>query len=184
VNHKILLRKLCIRQHKSYKIIYVISCAPEGCAVRCSTIDNRHLTFNRHWFGNHVCTSICKKKKSNTNNIDKKWTPYNINESQEKHFCLNPPHVCVYPKPGHGLLKPHVVVFFALSDFRREVVVLFVDIGGIVSTFCYNYTKKKRNRSEQIHKAWSLQPSTRTETCLNSFTKAWAYQTPAKKKPV
>lgn len=124
------------------------------------------------------------KKKSNTNNIDKKWTPYNINESQEKHFCLNPPHVCVYPKPGHGLLKPHVVVFFALSDFRREVVVLFVDIGGIVSTFCYNYTKKKRNRSEQIHKAWSLQPSTRTETCLNSFTKAWAYQTPAKKKPV
>ena len=124
------------------------------------------------------------KKKSNTNNIDKKWTPYNINESQEKHFCLNPPHVCVYPKPGHGLLKPHVVVFFALSDFRREGVVLFVDIGGIVSTFCYNYTKKKRNRSEQIHKAWSLQPSTRTETCLNSFTKAWAYQTPAKKKPV
>ena len=39
---------------------------------------------------------------------------------------LIPPHFCAYPKTGHGFSTPY------LNGFRREVVIRFVDIGGIV----------------------------------------------------
>jgi hypothetical protein len=43
----------------------------------------------------------------------------------------NPPHCCAFPKPGPGFLMPYVNIFFLCAP-RCEVVVSFVDVGGIV----------------------------------------------------
>jgi hypothetical protein len=46
--------------------------------------------------------------------------------------CLTLPHLCACPKPCHRFPTIYVVVFFVNTDFKWEVVVCFVDIGGIV----------------------------------------------------
>ena len=38
--------------------------------------------------------------------------------------------VCIMPRPGFPTL--YVVVFFMFTDLRSEVIVYFVDIGGVV----------------------------------------------------
>jgi len=50
---------------------------------------------------------------------------------------LTPPHACACPTPGSGIATLYVVVFFVISEFviselSREVIVYFVNIGGIV----------------------------------------------------
>ena len=58
---------------------------------------------------------------------------------------LTPPHFCACPKPGHGFPTSYVVVFVVFSNFRwevivrREVIVRFVDIGGIDDHHCLNF---------------------------------------------
>jgi hypothetical protein len=43
------------------------------------------------------------------------------------------------PKPGPGFSTSYVVVFFVFSELRREVIVRFVDISGIVDHQCSNF---------------------------------------------
>ena len=45
---------------------------------------------------------------------------------------LTLPHCCAFPKPGPGLPKPYVVVFFVIDGFKWMVMIRFVDIDGIV----------------------------------------------------
>ena len=49
-----------------------------------------------------------------------------------------PVHFCAYPKPGSGFPTSYVVVFFFffINKLRCEVIVCFVDIGGIVDYLC------------------------------------------------
>ena len=49
---------------------------------------------------------------------------------------FNPAILCACPKPGHGFQTSYGVVFFVLSVSRREVIVRFGDIGGIVDHRC------------------------------------------------
>jgi hypothetical protein len=56
---------------------------------------------------------------------------------------LTPPHLfCVCAKPGRtGFPTSYAVMFFffAFSDFRREVIARFVDIGVIDDYHCLNF---------------------------------------------
>ena len=74
---------------------------------------------------------------------------------------LIPPHICACPKLEHGFPKSYVavsikttkdllcaqrrrkndneVLFHILNKFRWEVIVRFVDIGGIVDHHCLNF---------------------------------------------
>ena len=45
---------------------------------------------------------------------------------------------CLCPKPEPGFPTSNVVVFFVFSEWRREVVVRLVDIGGFVEYHCEN----------------------------------------------
>ena len=47
---------------------------------------------------------------------------------------LTPPHSCACPKPGPGFPKSYVVVFSCVQrvQLRLEVIVRFVDIGGML----------------------------------------------------
>ena len=45
---------------------------------------------------------------------------------------LTLPHACAFPKPGPGFPTSYVVVFFVFIELKWEVVVRFVDIGGII----------------------------------------------------
>ena len=57
-------------------------------------------------------------------------------------ICLNglpQPHFCACPKPRSGFLTSYVVVFLMFNDLRLEVIVCFVDIGGIVYRHCLNF---------------------------------------------
>jgi hypothetical protein len=45
--------------------------------------------------------------------------------------------VCIMPRPGFPTL--YVVVFFMFTDLRSEVIVYFVDIGGIVDHHCLRF---------------------------------------------
>ena len=47
-----------------------------------------------------------------------------------------PPHFCACSKPWPGFPKPYVEVFFVFNGLRLEVVVRFVDIGGIINHSC------------------------------------------------
>jgi hypothetical protein len=49
------------------------------------------------------------------------------------------PHFCACPKPGPGLPTSYVVVFVVLNDLRWEVIIHFVDIGGIADHHCLNF---------------------------------------------
>ena len=55
---------------------------------------------------------------------------------------LTPPYLCVGPHKGRGFPTSYVVVLFVLSDIRSEVIVRFVDIGGIVAHYCLNSSQK------------------------------------------
>jgi hypothetical protein len=44
---------------------------------------------------------------------------------------LTPPYFCAFPGSGPGFLTSYVFVVFVFNNLRSEVVVLFVDIGGI-----------------------------------------------------
>jgi hypothetical protein len=54
---------------------------------------------------------------------------------------LTPPHICACPKTGPGFSTPYVMVFFfwVFSELTWEVIVRFVDIGGIVDHYCLNF---------------------------------------------
>ena len=55
---------------------------------------------------------------------------------------LTPPHFCVCPKAGTEFSMPYVtnvMVFFAFNCKRREVIVPFVEIGGIVDHHYLNF---------------------------------------------
>jgi len=45
------------------------------------------------------------------------------------------PHICTCPKTCPGFPSAYVMVFFVFNDVKWEVVVCFVDIGGIVALF-------------------------------------------------
>ena len=45
---------------------------------------------------------------------------------------LTSPPFCACPKPGTGFPSTYVVLFYVFSVLRCEIIVLFVDIGGIV----------------------------------------------------
>jgi hypothetical protein len=50
---------------------------------------------------------------------------------------LIPEHVCAYPKPGPGFQSTYVIVcFWVFNDLKREMVVRFVNIGGIDDHHC------------------------------------------------
>jgi hypothetical protein len=49
---------------------------------------------------------------------------------------LTPPHFYVCSKPGPGYPTPYVMFFFVFCYLRRQVVVGFVNIGGIVDPHC------------------------------------------------
>ena len=48
------------------------------------------------------------------------------------------PHLCACPKPGSGFPMPYVLGVFVSKELKWEVVVDFVDIGGIVDHHCCN----------------------------------------------
>ena len=56
---------------------------------------------------------------------------------------LTPPYCCACPKTGHGFqmsyMYMYVVVIFVFSELRCEVIVRFVNIGGIVDHYCLNF---------------------------------------------
>ena len=52
---------------------------------------------------------------------------------------LIPPHFCACPKQGSGFSTSHVMVFFMFNDLRWEVIVRFIDIGGIVDYHCLDF---------------------------------------------
>ena len=43
------------------------------------------------------------------------------------------------PRSGPGFSTLYVVVVLVCNDLRREVIVRFVDIGGIVDHHCLNF---------------------------------------------
>ena len=50
--------------------------------------------------------------------------------------CLTPPHFCACPKVGPCYPSIYAeILLFMLNDLRREIVVSFVDIGGIVEHY-------------------------------------------------
>jgi hypothetical protein len=51
---------------------------------------------------------------------------------------LTPPYVCACPKPGPGFPTSYVVVFWGVQwvQLRWEVIVRFIDIGGIDDHHC------------------------------------------------
>ena len=55
--------------------------------------------------------------------------------------CLTQPHFCVCPKlkPGPGFPTSYVVIFFVFNCLSRDVIVCFVDIGGIVDQYCLKF---------------------------------------------
>ena len=49
-------------------------------------------------------------------------------------------HFCASPKPGPGFPILYVVDFVCVfSELRREMIVCFVDTGGIVNHHCLNF---------------------------------------------
>ena len=46
--------------------------------------------------------------------------------------------MCGCPKQGHGFLTPYAMIFF-IQDLMWEVIVRFVDIGGIVDHQCLKF---------------------------------------------
>ena len=52
---------------------------------------------------------------------------------------LIPPHGGPYPRPIPGFPTYIVVLFFVFSEWRWEVTVRFVDIGGTVDYHCLNF---------------------------------------------
>ena len=52
---------------------------------------------------------------------------------------LTPPHFYACSKPGSGFPTSYVMAFFCSNYLRREVIVCFVDIGGIVDHHCLNF---------------------------------------------
>ena len=53
--------------------------------------------------------------------------------------CLTLPCLCACPKPGPEFPSSYVVVFFKFNELRWEVIVCFVNIGGIVDHHCDNF---------------------------------------------
>jgi hypothetical protein len=49
---------------------------------------------------------------------------------------LPPPHSCACPKLGPGFLTLYVMVFLVFNYLRLDVIVCFIDIGGIVDHNC------------------------------------------------
>jgi hypothetical protein len=54
-------------------------------------------------------------------------------------FGLTLPLFCACPKSGHGFATSYVMVVLVFSELRGEVIVRFVDIGGIVDHHCLNF---------------------------------------------
>jgi len=52
---------------------------------------------------------------------------------------LTPPYLCAFPKQGSGYPTSYVVIFYLFNDLRWEVIVRFVDNGGIVDHHCLNF---------------------------------------------
>ena len=52
---------------------------------------------------------------------------------------LTLPHFCAYPKPLPEFSKPYLVICFVFTSLKWEVVVCFVDFGGIVDHHCVNF---------------------------------------------
>ena len=78
--------------------------------VQCTIQTKRHLT---SYIEIHAC-----------------WDPINR---------FNPTFFSACHKPGPDFPTSYVVVFFMICELRREVVVHFVDIGGIVDHRCLNF---------------------------------------------
>ena len=49
---------------------------------------------------------------------------------------LTPPYFCVCPNPEHGLPISYVVDAFVFNNLKGDVIVRFVDIGGVVDHHC------------------------------------------------
>jgi hypothetical protein len=60
----------------------------------------------------------------------KGWDPINQ---------CHPATFCVRPKPGPAFLIAYVTVYFVLNGLRWEVVVRFVDIGGIQTFYKHSF---------------------------------------------
>ena len=52
---------------------------------------------------------------------------------------LTPPHFCTYSKTGPWFPTSYVLAFFVFSALRWEVIVRFIDIGGIDDHHCLNF---------------------------------------------
>ena len=52
---------------------------------------------------------------------------------------LTQTHFCVCPEPALGFPMSYVMVFFMFNELRWDMIVHFVDIGGIVYYYCLNF---------------------------------------------
>ena len=68
---------------------------------------------------------------------------------------LTLPHICACPMPGPGFLMSYVVILLMFSELRWEVIVHFVDIGGIIDHHsCLNFFFHKKVAS--LLKFWCV----------------------------
>jgi len=49
------------------------------------------------------------------------------------------PYVCACPNARLGFLTSYVMVFVMFNELRLEVIVHFIDIGGLVDNYCLNF---------------------------------------------
>ena len=85
--------------------------------------------FNKiNWHDAKVSNSVTNKKS-----IYCRWrSSYQERRPGIPLTSLTPTYCCACPKAGPGFPTSYAVVFFFVSELRSEVVVRFVDIGGIV----------------------------------------------------
>jgi len=78
---------------------------------------------------------------SNTTNLKNVAT---LHQRQHSNVCLlwtglTPSHVWACSKPVTAFQSANVMVIFVFNGLRWDVIVLFVDIGGIVEHLCLSY---------------------------------------------
>jgi hypothetical protein len=72
---------------------------------------------------------------------------------------LASPHFCARPKPGSGFPMPYAMVFFMFNEMRLEVIVRFVDIGGIVDHHSLKLCYQSGHKYLQILVSYLIKPS-------------------------
>ena len=126
-------------------------CKLQTCKLQTQVNIQTHVNYKHMWTINtcELQTHVNYNVQTHVNNKhildDENWVWCKLIYQERRDGIpltgLTPPHICACPKTGPGFSTPYVMVFFfwVFSELTWEVIVRFVDIGGIVDHYCLNF---------------------------------------------